>query len=141
MNIQPPSSSRPREISVVEPVSPALERVKQMLFKPFDLAKWITIGFCAWLAGLGESGGGGGFNYGNHYDNNSGSRRNSSGIFTMQASDFVMANLGWIIPLTILVRVARRGAVAAGVMVEQPGEVHVPALRGAGQSRGGGAME
>ena len=55
MNIQPPPSSRPREISVAEPVAPALERVKQMLFKPFDLAKWITIGFCAWLAELGES--------------------------------------------------------------------------------------
>ena len=62
MNIQPPPPSR-RGISVAEPLTPALQQVKQMLFKPFDLAKWVTIGFCAWLAGLGESGGGGGFNY------------------------------------------------------------------------------
>jgi len=41
-----------RKISVVEPVGPAIEQVKQMLFKPFDLGKWFIIGFCAWLAGL-----------------------------------------------------------------------------------------
>jgi hypothetical protein len=61
MTIGPVTNSH-REISVTEPVSPALERVKTMLFKPFDLGKWFTIGFCAWLAFLGESGGGGGFN-------------------------------------------------------------------------------
>ena len=103
MSVQPPSSGRPREISVVEPVSPALERVKQMLFKPFDLAKWITIGFCAWLAGLGESGGSGSYNYGNHYGNDSGRPAEQFRHFYHEASDFVMANLGWIIPLAVLV--------------------------------------
>ena len=49
-----------REISVVEPISPALEHVKRMLFQPFDLGKWFVIGFCAWLAYLGEAGGGSG---------------------------------------------------------------------------------
>ena len=59
MTIGPVTNSH-REISVTEPVSPALERVKTMLFKPFDLGKWFTIGFCAWLAFLGKGGGGGG---------------------------------------------------------------------------------
>lgn len=27
-----------------------------MLFKPFNFAKWVTLGFCAWVAYLGESG-------------------------------------------------------------------------------------
>jgi hypothetical protein len=63
MSIGPVTNSH-REISVTEPVSPALERVKAMLFKPFDLGKWFTIGFCAWLALLGEGGSGGGFNSG-----------------------------------------------------------------------------
>ena len=103
MTNQPPFSSRPREISVVEPVSPALERVKQMLFKPFDLAKWITMGFCAWLAGLDESGGSGGnFYNGNHHGNNSGRLTEDLRHFYREASDFVMANLGWIIPLAVL---------------------------------------
>jgi hypothetical protein len=46
MTIQP-LSSRPREISVTEIIEPAYERVKLILFRPFDLTKWIVIGFCA----------------------------------------------------------------------------------------------
>ena len=43
-------------ISVIEPISSALEKVKSTLFKPFEMGKWFTIGFCAWLAFLGRSG-------------------------------------------------------------------------------------
>jgi hypothetical protein len=50
---------KPREISVLEPVGAAFEKTKEILFQPFNLAKWFTIGFCAWLATLGN---GGGFN-------------------------------------------------------------------------------
>ena len=50
----------PQRISVIDPISPAIEHVRLMLFKPFDLSKWLTIGFCAWLAQLGHGGGGGG---------------------------------------------------------------------------------
>ena len=42
-------------ISVIDPIMPAIERVKTMLFKPFDLAKWFAVGFCAWLANLGQA--------------------------------------------------------------------------------------
>jgi len=54
-----PLSSRPREISVTEPLTLAYDRMKLVLFQPFDPGKWFVIGFCAWLAGLGESGAGG----------------------------------------------------------------------------------
>jgi hypothetical protein len=50
-------------ISVIEPISQAFEKTKQILFNPFDMSKWFAIGFCAWLANLcqgGGSGGGGG---------------------------------------------------------------------------------
>lgn len=104
MTIQPPSN-RPREISVTEAIEPAYERVKQMLFKPFDLTKWIIIGFCAWLAGLGESGGGGGFNGfngGSHnFNGNDGHPAEELRHFYHQARDYVMDNLGWIIPVII----------------------------------------
>ena len=87
--IQPPPSSRPREIGVTEPIAPAYERVKQMLFKPFDLTKWITIGFCAWLAGLGESGGGGGgFNGGGQHHDNGGPPMEQFRPFYREASDY-----------------------------------------------------
>jgi hypothetical protein len=107
MTIQP-LSGHPREISVTEPVEPAYERVKQMLFKPFDLTKWITIGFCAWLAGFGESGGGGGglngLNNGNY---NSGGGKveplEQFREFYQQAVDYVTANVNWIVPVAVIV--------------------------------------
>lgn len=30
--------------------------MKQMLFKPLDLARWFSMGFCAWLAAIGSGG-------------------------------------------------------------------------------------
>jgi hypothetical protein len=101
MTIGPITNSH-REISVTEPVSPALERVKTMLFKPFDLGKWFTIGFCAWLAFLGEGGSGsGGFNntFNNNFNTNNGGSAGESFRHTYhQARDYVMNNLDWIIP-------------------------------------------
>jgi len=44
-------------ISVTEPISAALARTGRILFKPFDVGKWFVLGFCAWLAYLGEGGG------------------------------------------------------------------------------------
>jgi hypothetical protein len=51
------NQSQPLNVSVVEPLTPAFERVKEMLFSPFDIGRWFAIGFCAWLAFLGEGGG------------------------------------------------------------------------------------
>jgi hypothetical protein len=99
-----PVTTRPREISVVEPVSPALERVKRILFRPFDLGKWFVIGFCAWLAQLGEGAGGGG---GGNFNPNGGSYHNYSGDEfrhnLSQARDYVLEHLNWIVPLVALV--------------------------------------
>ncbi len=107
MTVGPVTNSH-REISVTEPVSPALERVKTMLFKPFDLGKWFTIGFCAWLAFLGGGGGGGGFNSGftNSFDNkvnvnNTGSAGDSLRHGYHEARDYVLNNLDWIVPVAV----------------------------------------
>lgn len=40
------------QISFVEPLSRAWERMRRMLFAPFELARWLVLGFSAWLAGL-----------------------------------------------------------------------------------------
>ncbi len=45
-------------LSVVDPISPAIERTKLMLFNPFDFGKWARLAFCAFLMSLGEGGGG-----------------------------------------------------------------------------------
>lgn len=44
-------------VAYVEPLVAAWERMKRILFRPFDLGKWFIIGFAAWLAGLGGEGG------------------------------------------------------------------------------------
>ncbi len=62
-------SVRPQHVSVIDPIGPAIEQVRLMLFKPFDLAKWLAVGFCAWLAYLGQGGGPGGLNF-NFSDHN-----------------------------------------------------------------------
>ncbi len=51
-------------ISIIDPISPAIDRTKLILFRPFDINKWLALGFCAFLANLGEGGGGGSANTG-----------------------------------------------------------------------------
>ncbi len=83
-----------QHISVTDPIGLAMERVRQVLFRPFDLGKWFIIGFCAWLAQLGERG----------FSAHSGSSNNNGGDFHRQmdrAHDFVAQNLYWILPLAI----------------------------------------
>ena len=47
-------------IEIFRPFGEGFELMKRILFQPFDLKKWLVIGFAAWLANLA---GGGGFNY------------------------------------------------------------------------------
>ncbi len=100
-------------VSVVEPLTPAIERVKTVLFRPFDLGKWFVIGFCAWLAELGKHEGGSGSGEGGRGDGVF--QRTDEGILadivreTNEGVAFVReyaeANLAWIIPAAILVSI------------------------------------
>jgi hypothetical protein len=99
-----PISDSHRQISVVEPLSPAFEYVKKVLFQPFDIGKWFVLGFCAWLAQLGESGGGGG-NFGgnnfNSHNNNNYASQESAREWLERAREYIMGNLNWLVPLAI----------------------------------------
>ena len=58
-------------ISYSEPLSRGWNRMKKALFQPFDISKWFTLGFTAFLAALLDGGGTGGSgnyseNYGQH---------------------------------------------------------------------------
>lgn len=61
----------PSEIEIIAPFKAAFEWMKGMLFRPFDLARWLTIAFAAFIAGGWGSGlnfkwsrwGGGDWNY------------------------------------------------------------------------------
>ncbi|MEM1204377.1 MAG: hypothetical protein AAGN66_14185 [Acidobacteriota bacterium] len=52
----PPYPSGPRP-SAIAPISQAYDRMVEVLFRPFDLGKWLGLGLCAWLALLGQGGG------------------------------------------------------------------------------------
>ncbi len=43
-------------ISILDPLSDAIDRTKLILFAPFELGKWLTLGFAAWLISLSEGG-------------------------------------------------------------------------------------
>lgn len=105
MNPIQPLPNRPSEISVTAPVSAALERVKLVLFRPFDPGKWFAIGFCAWLALLGQQGGGGGG--GNFGSPGRGGDNVREGF--QRAKDYVMDNLSWIVPLAVVLIVVVLG--------------------------------
>lgn len=102
--MQPDSTS----ISVLKPVSLALERTKEVLFRPFDPARWLIIGFSAWLAALGEHGSGGGVHY------SSGGRGGDLRLELERALDYLRDNLSWIVPSVIAAVVV---IVALGVLV------------------------
>ena len=85
---------RPERVSVIDPIGPAIEHVRQMLFRPFDLSKWMIIGFCAWLAQLGQGGGGPNFNF--NFPNRH-HRVNSCAPGLAEVRDAIGAHLPWII--------------------------------------------
>jgi len=98
-------NTRPAYVSVIDPIGPAIDRTRTILFRPFDLAKWFVIGFSAWLAQLGSGGsgggnGGGGGGGGPHRGGNvAGELRNAF----YQAKDYVVGNLDWIVPVAVVV--------------------------------------
>ncbi|MGA2915501.1 MAG: hypothetical protein ABSE89_05695 [Sedimentisphaerales bacterium] len=75
-----------KTISVLEPINEAIERAKIILFRPFNLEKWMIIGFCAWLANLVQGSGGGGFNFKDKED-------------FSKVIDFCKANMLIVIPI------------------------------------------
>ena len=44
----------PQQLDYLEPFWAAFRRMQALLFQPFDLTRWLAIGFTAWLALLGE---------------------------------------------------------------------------------------
>jgi hypothetical protein len=42
------------KIEIFKPFGESFEVMKKILFQPFDLKKWLIIGFAAWLANFGR---------------------------------------------------------------------------------------
>ncbi|UCG55780.1 MAG: hypothetical protein JSU70_13015 [Phycisphaerales bacterium] len=85
-------------ISVIDPISPAINRTRAILFEPFELKKWFIIGFCAWLAYFGS--GSGGPNFGGGGPQHDGFHHGDN---LEQVKDFVISYLPWIILVAVIV--------------------------------------
>ena len=103
----------PTEVSVVAPVNQAFDRAKHMLFQPFDIGKWFVIGFCAWLATLGESGS----SFHGNFPSGGGGRSGTPRSFREMMDEtghYVAQNLDWIIPAVVALVVV---IVAGGLLL------------------------
>jgi len=74
--------------SVTDPVGQAIDWTARVLFKPFDIGKWFVLGFCAWLAWIGQGGGSSG-----NWDIPGDDRH----MGTEAAKDWLWANLALVI--------------------------------------------
>jgi hypothetical protein len=84
------------KIEIIAPLSQSMELMRRILFRPFNLEKWLVIGFAAFLAHLG---GGGRFNF-----NFPSSWRNHSWRpDTWTGADFSTQMPGWFWPLMFVV--------------------------------------
>jgi hypothetical protein len=94
--------NHPPGVSVTAPISPAMQRANLILFRPFDLGKWFAIGFCAFLANLGQGGNGGRYNRAATVKGNASGSQPQMNNYLSHARDYLHANLGWIIPLAVV---------------------------------------
>ncbi len=84
-----------------QPLERAFDRMRRILFEPFNLVTWMVLGFSAWLAHLAGSGGAGG-NYGGANDIGESFGNGMSSIF----DHFFLLPLVAFVGLLILVVVA-----------------------------------
>lgn len=84
-------------ISITAPIQPAWAHARRILFEPFSARKWFVLGFCVFLAQLGE---GGSYNFnGNPFD------RSTSGTSPdfSSAAAWISTHLPLVITLAVLV--------------------------------------
>lgn len=86
------------EISVTTPITQAWERMVRILFQPFDLKKWFILGFCAFLASLGQGGG----NFNNLSQQN---RSSSMPDFEGEIFPWIEDHIGLIVAIGLVVLV------------------------------------
>jgi MFS family permease len=87
------------QISFVEPLSRAWERMRRILFEPFELGTWLVLGFSAWLAGLASGGGAGGKAMGSAGDSSSNRHAIDSELGNL--ADRIAEHMFWL-PLILL---------------------------------------
>ena len=101
-------------VSVVVPLKSAMERMQKILFRPFNFAKWMAIGFCSWLAGL--AGANLNFNQFHHGE------KSHFGEMFAHSWIYIHQNLSWIIPLSIVFAIVGMALVVALLWLSSRGQ-------------------
>jgi len=84
-------------ISIIDPIQPALAHARRILFEPFSARKWFVLGFCAFLAQLGD---GGSFNFnGNPFDHSA----RAAGPDFSPVTEWITAHLPLVIALGVVI--------------------------------------
>jgi hypothetical protein len=84
-----------------EPVGSAWARMKEVLFQPFNLGKWMVMGFVAWFAGL-NSGGGSSYNSSSFRDHDNGHLGETMHQVWSQYSTLILA-VGSCVLITVVI--------------------------------------
>src|SRR5436190_173047 len=93
-------------IEIIAPFQAALEWMKAMLFRPFDIAKWLTIAFAAFIAG-NPGGGGGNFSRIGRFGNGDWKYRSEThGNFAnWDATPWIIAGIAAVVLLVLVLTV------------------------------------
>jgi hypothetical protein len=111
-------------ISFLPPFEAAWAGMKQRLFRPFDLGKWFTIGFTAWLAMLGENGGGGGLNYPGNAFKNAGPEMDNVSHFIHEHLAMIIGIATGVILFSMILGIALSWLHARGVFMYLDNIIH-----------------
>lgn len=91
------------EIRIVDPIAEAFEWVKEVLFRPFNLEKWMVMGFAAFLATLGQ----GRFQFNTGYRGGGGNSNPEYQAQLESIKQYIMNHLPWFVI----------GGIIAGILI------------------------
>jgi hypothetical protein len=96
-------ATAPNNIDFLALIRWARDQTLQRLFRPFRIETWMILGFCAWLAGLGQNGFGFNFLGGSKQSGPKTVNSETISAWTNTAKDFAQTNWVWLLPLVALV--------------------------------------
>src|SRR3954451_9951856 len=108
----------PGKVEIFAPFGAALELMKKILFRPFDIKKWFVIGFAAFLSHLA----GGGGNFGSFNRNLPANWKSSMESTTSDMSDSIHDFPLWVIPVGIIAALIILAIVAVCLWVGSRGK-------------------
>jgi hypothetical protein len=113
------------EIKYWEPVGSAWNRMKDVLFRPFNFEKWMVMGFAAWFAGLNAGGGSySSSNFGDRYTGDSGGFSEAVRQVWAEYSTLILAAGGGLLLFGIIIGLVLSWVGARGKFIFLDNVIH-----------------